>query len=143
MLPGNVFVCDVSVGLVKVPAGGQGSKVAYGTGLNEPVCVAIDGSGNLFVTDLSSVYKIAAGGTSHTVLANGLFNSAYGVAVDSSNKLYITDNGDNFLAEISPKGGYYVSPAIPAGLSFSNSTGGNLAAAPPASASNQLYRNRL
>jgi len=120
---GNLFVCDVNTGLIKVPAGGRGNKIVYGTGLTEPAGIAIDGSGNLFVTDASSLYKIPAGGTSHTVVANGVFNSAYGVAVDSSDKLYLTDNGNNLLAGISPKGGYYISPAIPAGLSFSNTTG--------------------
>jgi serine/threonine-protein kinase len=58
--------------------------------------VAVDGAGNLYVTDPGNqrVLKLAVGATTQTMLPfDGLHDPA-GVAVDGSGSLYVTDGGN-------------------------------------------------
>ena len=103
---------------------GTGSQIAFRPGtqatvssklIAEPMGVAIDGSGNLFVADLKNkaVEEIfAAGGyTNVKVLAPAYtkspgFDQPAGVALDGAGNLFVTDVGDGVIRVIHAAGGY-------------------------------------
>ncbi|MDB4920938.1 cadherin-like beta sandwich domain-containing protein, partial [Mucilaginibacter sp.] len=68
------------------------------------------------------VKEIPVGGGAPVVIGSG-FSFLFGVTVDAANNVFVTDYGNNAVKEIKPVGGYYISPALPAGLSFNNTTG--------------------
>ena len=88
--------------------------------LNQPVGVAVDGSGNLYIADAgnSRVRKVDGSGTITTVAGTGGFgfsgdggpataaqlNSPYGVALDGSGNLYIGDTGNQRVRRVNGSG---------------------------------------
>ena len=120
---GNVYVADYGNNAVKeVPAGG-GTPVVLGSGFSSPFDVAVDPEGNIFVADYgnNAVKEIPAGGTVVSLLSG--FITPTGVTVDGSGNLYVADYGNSAVKKIKPVGGYYIWPFLPAGLSFSGSSG--------------------
>ncbi|CAN5383756.1 hypothetical protein BH09BAC6_BH09BAC6_02480 [soil metagenome] len=121
---GNIFVADYGNNAVKkIPAGG-GVPVIIGSGFNHPYGVSVDGMGNVFVADQANnaIKEIPAGGGSTVVVSSG-FNQPTGVLADASGNVYVADFFNNAIKEIKPAGGYYISPALPNGLSFDNISG--------------------
>ena len=84
----------------------------------------MDNAGNVFVADYGNyaVKEIPAGGGTPINIASG-FNDPYGVAVDAAGNLYVADDGNNAVKVVKPVGGYFISNALPPGLSFANTTG--------------------
>ncbi|HEY9154962.1 MAG TPA: NHL repeat-containing protein [Opitutaceae bacterium] len=120
---GNVYVADslnntirkiTSSGAVSTLAGSAvGSGFADGSGSSasfyQPVGVAVDASGNVYVADSgnSALRKITPGGVVTTVqVAAGSpqFNNPYGVAVDGSGILYVADTFANAIRTVSTSG---------------------------------------
>ncbi|MCZ8216782.1 MAG: IPT/TIG domain-containing protein, partial [Cyclobacteriaceae bacterium] len=126
---GNVFVSEVygnrirkitTAGVVTTLAGSS-EGFADGTGtaaqFNRPTALAIDGAGNLFVTDSENnrIRKITSAGVVTTVagstegFADGntsaaRFNSPDGIALDAANNIYISDTGNSLMRKISSGG---------------------------------------
>ncbi|HEX6503546.1 MAG TPA: Ig-like domain repeat protein [Terriglobales bacterium] len=79
-----------------------------GVSLNYPFAAAIDGSGNIYVSNYNgnNVVKIAAGGGSASVVSTGAYtlNEATGVAVDGAGNLYIADYGHNRIVLVKSTG---------------------------------------
>jgi sugar lactone lactonase YvrE len=87
-------------------------------GFSDPFGLAIDLSGNLFVTDAGEsnrVRKISPEGVVSTFTGsaegyadgsglNAQFNTPSGIAIDSSSNLYVADTGNNRIRKISPAG---------------------------------------
>ena len=121
---GNVYVGDSGNNRIRkiTPAAGvttfAGSSVgsADGTGtaarFNAPFGVAVDHSGNVFVTDTgnNTIRKITPArvvttlgglalspGTSDGAGINARFNSPRGIAVDSAGKIYVGDTGNHTI----------------------------------------------
>jgi DNA-binding beta-propeller fold protein YncE len=78
----------------------QTAQPAYGpqvtlpfTGLNNPVCVAVDAAGDLYVADGGNnrVVKLAAGSATQVVLPFTGLKGPQGVAVDTAGDVYVTD----------------------------------------------------
>ena len=146
---GNLYVADgnnnmirkiTSAGVVTTLAGSGvfGSTDAIGTSasFNNPTAVAVDASGNVYVADQANnkirivtsagvVTTLAGNGTIGSIDATGTsasFNTPSGVALDASGVLYVGDNGNNKIRKIVSVP-YNVTPALPAGLSLSSTTG--------------------
>jgi len=113
--------------IYKLVTGGGGNMISVGTGLNSPKGIALDAGNNIYVSDQGNgvIKRISADGSSTVTLASGLFYPT-SIAVDGTGNIFVTNvdnSGNNMVNEIKPVGGYYISPSLPAGLSFSNSTG--------------------
>ncbi|MBB3058876.1 cadherin-like beta sandwich domain-containing protein, partial [Mucilaginibacter gotjawali] len=121
---GNIFVGDRGNNtLYKIPAGSS-TPIAVATGFNAPYQLAADGTGNIFIGDGGNgvVKELpAGGGPVITVIPN--LKTPNGVAVDVNGALYVADAGFAQVRKYTPSGGYYISPSLPAGLSFNNTTG--------------------
>jgi hypothetical protein len=124
---GNVFVADqggnrirkiTPVGVVTTIAGNGGTTFTDGTGtnatFNDPVGVAVDSTGTLYVSDLTNhrIRKITTAGVVTTLAGNGTttfangtgtnatFNQPWGVAVDPSGTVYVTDFANHLIRKI-------------------------------------------
>lgn len=98
---------------------GEEGGLATSTPLNEPVAVAADGAGNVYVAEEDRVLKVIPDGTIHTV-AGGLYNSGYngdgipgtaalldsptGLAVDPRGNVYISDTDNQRVRKVGPDG---------------------------------------
>jgi len=134
---GNIYVADsgnqtirkiTAAGVVSTLAGSPGQSGSIdGSGaaarFNNPVAVAVDGPGNVYVADLGNytVRKISPAGAVTTLAGNAgqsgqadgmgsaaTFLSPTGIVTDSSGDVFVCDTGSNVIREILPSG-YVVS----------------------------------
>jgi serine/threonine-protein kinase len=107
---GNLFVTAYRNGsLYKFTPNGVGSSFGYG--LENPIGIACDGAGNVFVADLGggggadgSIYKFAPDGT-RTTFATGL--DTIGLAFDEAGNLYAAEYDgatSNIIYKFTPDG---------------------------------------
>ncbi|MEI7730865.1 MAG: immunoglobulin domain-containing protein, partial [Verrucomicrobiota bacterium] len=129
---GNVYVADLHHTIRKVTAGGVVTTLAglagtsgsaNGTGsaarFNDPMGVAVDSAGNVYVADQSNytIRKVTASGVVTTLAglagssgsANGTGSAARfyypsGVAVDSARNVYVSDSNNHTLRKVTPAG---------------------------------------
>jgi DNA-binding beta-propeller fold protein YncE len=130
---GNLYVADTFTDTIrKVTSSGTVTTVAGsptvrgyadGTGtaalFNYPTGVAVDGSGNLYVTDSYNdlVRKITSAGVVSTLAgdyniaaaldgngSNAYFNQPAGLALDAAGNVYVADTGNCTIREIAPNG---------------------------------------
>jgi len=130
---GNVYVADsrnntirkiTSGGLVTTLAGaagqsGSGDGAGGSARFNGPYAVAVDGSGNVFVSDFfnGTIRKIDTSNTVSTVAgtagllgfqdgtgAAARFNQPYALALDGSGNIYVADTYNRAIRKIAPGG---------------------------------------
>ncbi len=133
---GNTFFCDQEnhrirkidkAGKISTVAGNgvRGNSGDGGPAVNaqfiDPYGIALDRSGNLFITDFQAavvrrvsasdgtISTIAGTGTAGYTGDNGLstaaeLNSPYAVAVDASGNVFIADTGNNRIRKVTPTG---------------------------------------
>jgi sugar lactone lactonase YvrE len=130
---GDIYVADsgnntirrvTAQGAVTTLAGTAGTGgLTDGTGgaglFNQPYGIAIDGSGNLFVTDFGNalVRKVTQGGVVTTIAGLGAtpghvdgdgstarFNQPTGIAIDGSGNLYVADSGNDTIRKVTQSG---------------------------------------
>lgn len=123
---GNLFVADAgnnlvrkitSAGAVTTIAGGDTTGFVNGAGLNssffDPVGVAVDASGNLYIADAGNnqIRKITSGSNVTTFARNDTttstappFNNPTGVAVDATGNVYVANYLNNNILAVNPAG---------------------------------------
>jgi sugar lactone lactonase YvrE len=139
------ITCVASPVTVSTLAGSGTAGSADGTGtaatFNEPVGVALDSSGNLYVADYNNneIRKIAAGGVVTTYAGTGTaggangsattatFTNPTGVAVDSAGDVYVADENNNEIRMITPGGQVSLVAGSPTGAA-GNTDGSGTAA---------------
>lgn len=146
---GNIYVADfmdhkirkiTADGNVTTLAGSGTSGFADGTGaassFSYPSGVATDYIGNVYVADKQNnrirkisktgvVTTLAGSETAGTVdgdISEASFNAPTAVSVDMLGNVYVADQQNHKIRKISSYG-YYISPALPAGLNFDTSNG--------------------
>jgi len=93
---------------------------ATSANLNDPIGVAVDGSGNLFIGEPGNnvIRKVSPSGTISTVAGNGsggysgdggaatsaILNGPCGIAIDGSGNIYFADENNNVIRKVSPSG---------------------------------------
>jgi DNA-binding beta-propeller fold protein YncE len=105
---GNVFIADWSAGAVlKITRDGRTHSVV--DGLNEPAGLAMDQSGNLYVSqhaqgipEAGSIIKIATTGEQST-FAEG-FTGPSGMTIDQTGNLFVANFHDNSISRITLDG---------------------------------------
>jgi len=132
---GNLYVADTSNnavrkvgtnGVITTVVGngtfgysGDGGPASNAT-LEQPVAVAVDKAGNLYIADMTNnvIRKVTTDGKIFTIAGNGTFgysgdggsatSTAFrrpaGVAVDSAGNLYIADSGNHIVRKVTPDG---------------------------------------
>ncbi|MGO9203727.1 MAG: InlB B-repeat-containing protein [Limisphaerales bacterium] len=131
---GNVYVADTEndtlrqvspAGVVTTLAGsarnaGSANGAGSGARFNQPLGVAVDGNGQVYVADSynSTVRKVTAPGGVVTTVAGttadagsadgagsaAQFKYPYGVAVDTAGTVYVSDFSNNTIRQITPAG---------------------------------------
>jgi len=131
---GDIYVANGGANTVlKVSASGTVSLIAGyfgfngsadGTGINarfnDPFAVAVDKSGNIYVTDIfnCTIRKIVAGGVVSTFagvagscgmtdgpISDARFNQPWGIAIDAAGNIYVSDRENNTIRKLSPVSG--------------------------------------
>jgi hypothetical protein len=132
---GNIYISDTNnqrirkvtaaTGIITTVAGtgtagyvaAQDGGAATNASLSLPRNVAVDGAGNLYISDWGNkrIRKVTAAGIITTVAGNGIsgysgdgglatsaeLNTALSILVDSAGNLYIADGGNNRIREVS------------------------------------------
>jgi sugar lactone lactonase YvrE len=127
---GNLYVADsnnwrirkVTAGTITTVAGGAGwgywgdSGPATSARLRAPWGVAVDGAGNLYITDFGNedVRMVSAAGTISTLVGNGIgdgglgvfgfLNQPYGVARDNAGNTYVSDTNHDRVRKVTATG---------------------------------------
>jgi sugar lactone lactonase YvrE len=132
---GNVYIADYKNGRIRRVAAGTGaittfagtggfvatsdSSEATGRAISQPLAVAVDPGGNVFVsTELHQVFRVTPSGAISTVAGSGVpgfagetgpalaarFQVPNGIAVDGSGNVYVADMFNNRVRRITSAG---------------------------------------
>jgi sugar lactone lactonase YvrE len=102
-------------------------KPAINAQLSSPAGVAVDNSGNVFISDSSNsvIRKVNAAGKISTLASNPNFSGLGHIALDSANNLYVADNGACVVWKITPAGAVSVFAGV---VNVCNYNGDNISA---------------
>lgn len=114
---GNVFLISGS-SIQKVTP--DGNSTTLDVSVTSPSGLALDGAGNLYVTDRSTntvnILSAISGFTSVRSVGTGL-SAPTGITVDGAGNIFIADFGSNSLKEITTASGYGATVTLPSVVS--------------------------
>lgn len=120
---GNIYVLNNGTGNVtKYNSAGTFQSI-FLSGYTSAQAIAIDGAGNFYVSDNAATNTVYVYNQSGTLLTSKAITDPEGIAVDSKGVLYTSVYFANQMNKSTPTGGFFLSAALPAGLSFNSSTG--------------------
>jgi sugar lactone lactonase YvrE len=104
-------------GMVTTIAGSPGAfgttdGVGASASFNSPNGIAVDSTGNLYVTDVSGIRKVAPAGVVTTVPGSSQLANGNGIAIDREGNLFVTPFG---VSELKPDGTLSVTGNLPFG----------------------------
>lgn len=117
---GNLYIVEGGAVVKLKLAAGKYVQSTVASGLTEPVGVAVDGGGNVYISDGASgrVLKetLSGGGYTQTVISSSII-APDGVAVDGNGNVYVANNGAcDSLFKLTPSAGGYTQSAFGSGL---------------------------
>ena len=91
-----------TTGCVELPAGATAQTVLPFTGVSVPWGIAVDGAGDVYVTqhDSSQVLKSPAGSDTPTELKFTGLNTPLAVTVDNAGNVYVADRGNDRVVKL-------------------------------------------
>lgn len=112
--------------MLSVPSNAPQVQLASGASYTNPAGIAVDGAGNVFVSDYTTnkIYKITASSgyaTSTQIASSFGFSVPVALAVDGAGNVFVADYGNNAVQEILANGGYTTVRTIATG--FDNNAG--------------------
>jgi len=125
---GYIYTVDGDSEIVKIPPGnGTPIPVPASVGFVAPTSMAVDNLGNIFINENNAlVYEVPVNGGPVIPLPIG-DGGIQSIVVDRTGHVYVNGginfNGDQAVLKFTPSGGYYVNPALPAGLTLDGNTG--------------------
>ena len=105
----------IGLSLLSVPVAQAGSFSVVssfgsnGTGDGQfqfPTAIAVDSSGNIYVTDDTRLQEFTSSGTFIRTIGFGNYNEPIGVALDSSNNIYVSNYASGGVQEYNQAGNY-------------------------------------
>jgi len=115
----TVYVCSQTNGTVTAYDAVSGAvQVPIANGLNSPTGLAVDASGNLYISDFGNnvIRKITPAAAVTTYAGNGVqgwndgpaasaeFYLPHGICLDGNGNVYVSDYGNNIVRRITPAG---------------------------------------
>ena len=120
---GNVFVLNLTARNVTKYNSAGTYQSTFKTGLSSTSYgFWVDGANNVYIGD-SGNNKVTIYGPTGTTLTTITVTDPEGIVTDTNGNLYIASYSGNAVYKYTLTGGYFISPQLPPGLSFSNSTG--------------------
>jgi len=120
-LNGNVLATQYLQGMgvgpqVNFLPGSETTVASPSSGLNTPYAIAVDGNGNIYVTDVgnSLIWKEtpSVGGYTPSVVPTSSLSYPTGVAVDGAGNIYIADNLNPRVLKETPSAGGYTESVV-------------------------------
>jgi uncharacterized protein (TIGR03437 family) len=147
---GNLYIADTGNNRVRrvgttgqittvagngIPGATGDSGLAVNAQIVGPVGIAVDSSGNLYISDGSRIRRIFASGFIQTIAGGATpgysgdggaastaqLNAPVGIAVDSTGNVYVADSGNSSVRRLSPVAGGLAISAVTSGAT--NQTG--------------------
>lgn len=117
---GDVFIIDYDNHTLykETLANGQYTQSTIDSSFSYPLGVAVDGGGNVYVSDAGAVYKetLANGHYTKSLAVGGFSGAVYAVVVDGSGDLYVEDAGNKKVFKETLADGAYTQTSIGTGL---------------------------
>lgn len=120
---GNVFVLNLTGKTVTKYNSAGTYQSTFKTGLsNTSYGFWVDGANNVYIGD-TGTGKVTIYGPTGVTLITITVTDPEGIVTDTQGNLYIANYSGSAVYKYTLKGGYFISPQLPPGLSFNNSTG--------------------
>lgn len=120
---GNIYVLNNGSGNVTKYNSAGTFQSTFLSGFTSAQSITIDGAGNFYIGDDPATNIVRVYNPSGTLLTSKVINDPQGIAVDSKGVIYTSAYYANTMSKTPPTGGYFLSAALPAGLSFNSTTG--------------------